>query len=572
MAALAHRTPPTVLELDLTQPLLEVEPADLILKLRSRGRPRLAKVLKVLDDAADDERVVGLVAKLGVPSMSIAIAQELGAAVERFRAAGKPTVAWAESFGDDTNGTVPYLLATGFGEIWLQPTGAVGLLGVATEVTFLRGVLDKIGVEPQLDKRYEFKNAADRLMNTEFTPEHEQAVYRLAESAWDVVLDGIARSRSISVDTLRGLAEQAPVPAAAALEAGLVDRLGYRDEVYAEVRRRAGGEVRLLFADKWAAKPPLARRAAALLTDRNKPVVALVEANGTIVSGRTRRSPMDGQLVGSDTVSAAIRAARNDDNVRAVVLRVDSPGGSAIASDTIWHEVVLAREAGKTVVVSMGTVAASGGYYIACPADVIVAQPATITGSIGVFGGKMVASGLMDKLGVATGAVAHGSRSRMYSPRVGFTEDQRAKLTEVLDTIYNDFIGKVGEGRRMSPAEVHEVARGRVWSGADAAGNGLVDQLGGLREAAAVARQRAGLPADAALRPAVQVPPLARLRAPRSSDDPRASIRSGSALAASMTGALALDAAAGWGGLTGLAAMLGLPRGGALMMPPIQLR
>jgi protease IV len=555
------RTSPTLIELDLTQPLLEVEPDDTIAKLRSRGRPRLAQVMKVLNEAADDKRVVGLIAKIGPATVSIAIAQELRAAVERFRTSGKPAVAWAETLGDEGNGTIPYLLATGFGEIWLQPSGDVALLGVATEVTFMRGVLDKIGIEPQLDKRYEFKNAADRMMRTEFTPEHELSSDRLAESAWDEALAAIASARSISIDALREIADNAPLSAPAALEAGLVDHLGYRDQAYAAVRRELGADVRLLFAGKWSPKTPLPKRAAALVTKRNQPVVAFVEAHGTIVSGRSRKSPIDGQMVGSDTLSAAIRAARNDDQVRAVVMRVDSPGGSAIASDTIWREIVLTRQAGKPVVVSMGTLAASGGYFIACPANEIVAQPTTITGSIGVFGGKMVATELLDKIGVNTGVVSHGAHARMFSSRVGFSDSEWAKVAEQLDEIYADFIGKVGDGRGMATEQVHEIAKGRVWSGADAAANGLVDSLGGVRDAARIARQLADLPDDALLRPAIQVPALAKLRAPKSSDDPRASI----------SGAISLDPFAGWGDLAGIAASLGLPRGGALMMPPIRL-
>jgi protease-4 len=253
-------------------------------------------------------------------------------------------------------------------------------------------------------------------------------------------------------------------------------------------------------------------------------------------------------------VCAALRAARENEHVRAVLFRIDSPGGSAVASDTIWREVVLTREAGKPVVVSMGALAGSGGYFIACPADVIVAQPSTITGSIGVFGGKVVVSELMEKLGLGSGAVEHGGRARMYSVRRGFTDAERERLSAMLDRIYADFVQKVADGRGMSYDAVHAVAKGRVWSGTDAATNGLVDTLGGLRDAADIARERAGLAADAPVRPAVHVPPLARLRRPTSSDDPRA--------AATMTA---------WGDLGALAAALGLPSAGPLTMPAIRL-
>jgi protease IV len=274
-----------------------------------------------------------------------------------------------------------------------------------------------------------------------------------------------------------------------------------------------------------------------------------------IVMGSNRRSLMNGPQLGSDTVAAAFRAARGDDNVRAVVFRVDSPGGSYVASDTVWREVGLTSAAGKPVVVSMGTMAGSGGYFVACPADVIVAQPSTYTGSIGVFGGKAVVSELMGKAGLTTGAVSRGAHARMFSTKLGFTEDERARMSEWLDDVYSDFVGKVAAGRGMSREQVHEIAKGRVWTGSDASRNGLVDVIGGLRDATAIARERANLPASAPLRAAVQVPLLAKLRSPRSSADPRAASLSIS----------------GWGDFASIAASLGLPAAGPLTMPGVRL-
>jgi protease-4 len=552
MVSLIRRTPPLLLELDLTQPLIQVEPDDPVGKLRSRGKPRLAKILRTLHEAGDDSRVVGLIARVGGAALPLAIAQEVRAAVQTFAASGKPAVAWAETYGEAKSDTVGYYLASGFGEVWLQPSGEVGLMGVSAEVTFLRGALDKVGVEPQLDKRYEYKNAADRLLRTEFSEAHREAADRLQESAWETIVEAIADARRLSPDQVRALADQAPLAAAAGLEAGLLDRIGYRDEVYDDVRRRVGGDVRLLFAGRWSPKVPAAKRAALVATGRGKGVVALVEGHGAIVMGRDRRS-FDGPQMGSDNLAAEIRAARADDKVRALVFRVDSPGGSYVASDTVWREVALTRDAGKPVVVSMGAVAGSGGYFIACPADVIVAQPTTLTGSIGVFGGKLVVTELLDKVGLGTGAVSHGAHARMFSARQSFTDDERARLSAQLDDIYADFVGKVAAGRNLSREAVHEVAKGRVWTGADASRNGLVDVLGGLRDAARIARERGGLPADAPLRPAVQVPMIAKLRSPRSSDDPRA------------------VSSNGWGDLAAIATSLGLPSAGPLMMPGVRI-
>ncbi len=550
MVSIPGRRTPLLLELDLTTPPVEVEPDDLIGKLRSRNRPRLRAVLRALHDAGDDAQVRGLIVKLGGAPLPWAIVQELHAGLRAFAASRKPCVAWAESLGEGRNATADYVLATGCSEIWLQPSGEVALLGVGTETTFLRGALDKIGIEPQLDKRYEYKSAADRIMRTEFTPEGREAVDRVVESIWQTAANTIAGVRGLGVDAVRELSNVAPLAADDALARGLVDRLGYRDEVYADVRARVGGDAELLFADQWAP-----RRKAPSLLGRQRKFVALVEGHGEIVVGRSKPGP-GGQRLGSDSVCSALRAARENERATAVLFRVDSPGGSAVASDTIWREVALTREAGKPVIVSMGSLAGSGGYYIACPADVIVAQPTTITGSIGVLGGKIVVSGLLERLGLGTGAVAHGGSALMYSLRQGFTDDQRQRMAAMLDRVYVDFVQKVADGRGMDYDAVHEVARGRIWSGADASTNGLVDSLGGLREAAEIARRRGGLRGDAPVRPALRIPPLARLTKVKSSDDPRAQ-------AAVMSA---------WGDLASLAAVLGLPSSGPLTMPELRLR
>ncbi|WP_375501684.1 signal peptide peptidase SppA [uncultured Jatrophihabitans sp.] len=553
MATVPGRRPRVLLELDLTSALIELEPDDLVSKLRSRHRPRLRAVLRTLHEAGKDHAVRGLVVKVGGAALPWAIAQEVRAGLVAFAASGKPTIAWAETIGEGGNGTSDYVLASGCREIWLQPSGELALMGVATETTFLRGALDKLGVEPQLDKRYEYKSAADRIMRSEFTPEGREAIDRVVESIWDGAVDMIARARGLEPDAVRAAADRAPLAADDAVSAGLVDRLGYRDEVYAEARTRAGDGVQLLFADQWT--PPLDVRKAAQLLRRSKGFVALVEGHGEIVGGRSRSGPRGRQL-GSDTVSAALRAARENEHAKVVLFRVDSPGGSAVASDTMWREVELTRKAGKPVVVSMGAVAGSGGYYVSCPADVIVAQPGTITGSIGVLGGKVVVAELLDKLGLGTGIVERGGSASMYSLRRGFTDDQRERLSAMLDRVYREFVQKVADGRGLDYDAVHDVARGRIWSGADAVGNGLVDRLGSLRDAAQIARERAGLPDDAPVRPAINIPPLARLGRPKSSDDPRAVAATASA----------------WGDLAALAAELRLPSGGPLRMPSIRIR
>jgi protease IV len=556
---MARRTrTPILLELDLSHPLVEHEPDDPIAKLRSRGKPRLRPVLKALHEAGDDPLVVGLVTKVSDTAMSLAHAQELRDAVGAFGASGKPTIAWTDTFGESANGTVPYFLASGFGEVWLQPSGELNLSGVVAEVTFLRGALDKLGIEPHIGQRYEYKNAADRVVATGFTDAHREALDRLAGSAWEQISEAIAKARGLSVEEVASLADRSPMFADEALTARLVDRVGYRDEVYTAARRAAGGDVQLLFADRWSRKTSPVTTVVRRVREKDAPGVALVDGFGGIVTGRSRRAPLQGRLMGSETVAAAFRAAVRNDTTRAIVFRVDSPGGSAVASDSIWREVACARQAGKPVVVSMGAVAGSGGYYVACGADEIVAQPGTLTGSIGVLGGKAVVSGLTDRLGLRYDAVQRGAHARMSSAHVRYDDSERERLEAMLDRVYADFTQRVAEGRGMSRETVHEVARGRVWTGADAARNGLVDTLGGLRDATRIARARAGLPPDAPLRPAVSVPMLAWLKPPRSSDDPRA--------------ASGVTAAVGWGAFADLAQALGLPALGPLTMPPVTLR
>ncbi len=535
-----------ILELDLTEVPADPPAGDPLARLNARGRRQLAPTLRALHEAADDARVVGLIAKVG-GGLPWAATQELRQGVAAFAASGKPTVAWAESFGEGAGDTAAYTLASAFTEIWLQPGGSVGLLGVGVEATFLRGTLDKLGVLPELEQRYEYKNAVDSLNRTELTPAHRESLEQLTASLFERAVADIARGRRMSAEHVRELVQTGPRTAAEAQQVRLVDHLGYRDQVYAALRARTGDEAELLFADRWRPRPR------PQLPRWRPGHVALVEIRGVIVPGRSRRGPM-GRQVGSDTVTGQLRAVLADDTAKAVVLRVDSPGGSSVASETIWREVCRVGEAGLPVVVSMGSTAASGGYFVACPAPVIVALPATLTGSIGVFGGKFVLAELLARAGLSTGAVEQGARARMFSARRSFTPDERERLAAIIDAVYADFVVKVAAGRGLPLDRVEELARGRVWTGADAYERGLVDELGGLRRAVAIARDRAGLDASAAVRPAGHVPVLARLGRPRNSDDPR------------------VGAAGGFARLDDIAAALGWPAGTELRMPPLALR
>ena len=389
-----RRSGPLILELDLTDGIAEGPPQDPVQALLTIRRTRLPDLLEGLKRASADDRVRALVVKVGGARLGLAKTQELRAAVADFRRSGKLTVAWAETFGDFVRGNLPYYLATGFDRVYLQPSGTLGLTGVAVEQVFLRGALDKLGIGFESAKRYEYKSAADQLTETGFTGPAREAVQRLAESVAEQLTAAIAEGRNKSPEQARELLQRGPFLAQQALDEGLVDGLLYRDEVYEQLRKEAGLDAMLLYLQRYQRTHALAelpRRVQSMQKAKNERFVAMIYAHGAIRHGRSGRGPgPGGGGMGSDTVSAALRAAAADERARAVVLRVNSPGGSATASDVIWREVVRLRAAGKPVVVSMGDVAASGGYFISAPADVIVAQPGTITGSIGVILGKPV--------------------------------------------------------------------------------------------------------------------------------------------------------------------------------------
>jgi protease-4 len=510
-----------LLELDLTRGVLETPPASPLAAFRARHLPTLRELVSSLRKGLKDDAVVGLVAHLGGPAMSLAQVQDLREVVADFRASGKTTVAWTESFGEVGAGTVPYYLATAFDEIWVQPSGELGVTGVSVQATFVRGALDKVGVIPQFGKRREYKTAVDTFTEKEMTPPAREMATRLAESAYEQIVEGIAVRRRLDPAKVRELIDSAPLSSEAGREAGLVDQLGYRSDVY-DALRKSLGETTALLAERYVRRGP---RTVREVRDRlpwpQKPVVAVIRISGGIMVGRNSGGgPLGGPRSGSDTIGAALRAVADDEKVKAVVLRVDSPGGSYVASDAIRHEVLRLRASGRPVIASMGSVAASGGYFVAMPADVVVAQPGTITGSIGVLSGKPVVRDALGRIGISQQAVSQGQNARMYSAQEEFSPEQWARLEETLDRIYADFVAKAAEDRGMPEAELERLARGRVWTGADAHAHNLVDELGGFEHALQVACRRAGLDRDHI---AIAVAPhrslLARLRPPQSTED-----------------------------------------------------
>jgi protease-4 len=374
----------------------------------------------------------------------------------------------------------------------MQPSGMLGLNGLLYESPFFRSTLDKLDIVPEIEGRHEYKNAANVYTETEFTDAHREAMSGIMTSHFDQIVRGIAEARGLDERQVREAFDRGPLLPAEAMELRLIDGLSYRDEVWDRVRKDAD-DADMLYVSAYlerAGRP-----------HRRGETVALIFLTGQITTGEDKFSPLDGSIVsGSDSVTAAFRDAIDDERVRAIVFRVDSPGGSPVASDAIRRETVRAREAGKPVVVSMGNLAGSGGYMVAMSANKIVAEPGTITGSIGVLGGKLVVRGLWSKLGVTFDHVQSSEHGTMWSSLHTFGTGERERLDAILDWIYDDFVRGVAEGRNLPVERVAEIAKGRIWTGETARELGLVDELGGIETALRIAREEMGLEPDAELR------------------------------------------------------------------------
>ena len=481
-----------VLQIDLTQPLPEGASDGGIERLLVGERTTLRDVLDAVERGENDPRVKGLVARLGGGSLGTAEVQELRDAVARFRAKGKFAFGYADSFGELGSGTRGYYLASAFDQLWLQPVGGVGLIGLRVEVPFFRGTLDKLGIEPRFDHREEFKTAMNTLTETKMTPAHREETEALLNSVYGQIVAGIAQGRRLDPARVRELIDEGPFTADQALEAHLVDHLGYREDAIAAARVRAGENAALVPLRRYldvAGRPY-----------RSGPTIAVIYGTGLITGGKSSSSPLSGSdFLGADTLARAFRLAAKDPDVRAILFRIDSPGGSATASETIWREVLRAKEAGKPIIVSMGDVAGSGGYYIAAAADKIVAEPATLTGSIGVVGGKVLVGGLAGKLGITWDGAQIGRNADIDSIVDDFTPQERASFERSLDYVYSVFKQRVAQGRKLGADAVEAAAKGRVWTGEDAKARGLVDALGGFHEALLLAKQAAGIPVDSSV-------------------------------------------------------------------------
>lgn len=467
--------------------LQEVVPDDVLGQFVGRDAATVRGFVDSLRFAKRDPRIRAVVlmpASLDLPFWGKV--QELRDAVLDFRESGKSVTAFLEYGGERE-----YYLASAANQVFLLPTSPLDLTGVASYEVFLRGTFDRLGTYPDFVHVGDYKTAVNTFTEKAMTPAHREMSESLNRDMYAQLVRGIATARKKSDEEVRTIIDQGPFSPDDALRLGLVDGLAYEDELDDRVPALGmAGDRRIEGEDYRRVNPR-----AAGFAPRSR--IAVLYAVGAITSGKSGFDPMNGAVLGSDTMVEQIRRVRDDDSVKAIVLRIDSPGGSSVASDVIWRELTITREQNpsRPLVASMSDLAASGGYYIAMPAQVIVAQPATLTGSIGVFSGKFVVSGTLDKIGITAETVQSGRNADINSPFAPFSPAAREKLQGYMQGFYDNFVRKAAASRRTTPERIHAVAQGRVWTGQQARASGLVDELGGLSEAIDIAKERAGIAA-----------------------------------------------------------------------------
>jgi protease IV len=479
--------------------LHEVLPNDLLQLVGRTDAKTVRGYVDALRRAKIDKRIAAvLLAPREIESPFWAKVQELREAVIDFKRSGKPVYAFLEYGGDRE-----YYLATAADKIYLVPSSTLDLTGVATYELFLRGTLDWVGTYPDFLHIGDYKTAINTLTEKTFTPAHKEMTASLNRDHFEQLVRGIADGRRKSEAEVRAAIDQGPLLPENALHMGLVDDLAYEDELDDLVEPVGGpGRLRLVESDDYAGVTWQS------LGVRPRSKIAVLNAVGAITSGRGGYDPVNGNVIGSDSLVKQIREIRADRSIRAIVLRVDSPGGGSTASDVIWRELMISKsgDQARPLIVSMSDLAASGGYYLAMAGDVIVAQPGTLTGSIGIYTGKFVTGGTLGKVGANVESVSHGRHAEIHSPDRPFNNEERGKVMESMQAFYDQFVEKVADARHTTPEKIDQVAQGRVWTGRQAKQVGLVDQLGGLMDAIAIAKQRAHIAADEEVEIAVYPP------------------------------------------------------------------
>ncbi len=481
----------SVLVLKVSGDLPDYAPEDPTARLLGIQQPQsFSSLLTQIRKAKVDNRIGGILLDINFPGIGWGKADELRDAIKDFRASGKPVYAYMQ-IGTNKE----YYIATSAEKIFLPPAGDLYVNGFAANVSFYRGSLDKLGIEPQFLKIGKYKNAPDQYTEKTMTEPHREVINAILDEYFGRMTQAIADERKKSVEDVKALIDNAPYHADEALQIGLIDGAMYRDQVNDELKTRLGykteDKLRTVQANEYREIP-----SDSLGLNKGEKV-AIVYASGAINVGSSGNSPFGGETVGSDTIVKAVNDAANDPSIKAIVLRVDSPGGSALASDLMWHAIENAKAKKKPVVVSMSDVAASGGYYISCNADKIVAMPSTVTGSIGVFMGKPVMKGFYDWLGISSEYVMRGKNAGIFRDNEKWSGSELERMQKQVEKIYfTDFVPKVAKGRGKTDEEVNTIAQGRVWTGTQAKQNGLIDEFGGLEKAIEIAKQLANLPMD----------------------------------------------------------------------------
>lgn len=476
-----------VLKLDGAMP--DYIPENALRRILQGDELTLDTLLEQLRKAKADKRIGAVLLDINMTGAGWAKAEEIRDAIADFRTSGKPIYAYME-LGTNKE----YYIALACEKVFVAPPGDLFINGLAADVMFFRGSLDKLGIYPDVYQIGKYKNAPDSFTRKEMSEGHREVVNAILDDLFNRFVQTIATTRHKSPDEVRAIIDNAPYNAPDAQKIGLIDGANYRDEVEQDLKGRLGykesDELRLTRDEDYKEIAPES------LGLNKGERIAIIYGTGAIGSGKSENSPTGGQSIGSDTMVKAIDDARKDDTIKAIVLRVDSPGGSSYASDVIWHAIELAKKK-KPVVISMSDVAASGGYYIACNANKIVAEPSTYTGSIGIFAGKPVMKEFYNWLGITNEYVLRGKNAGLFRETEKFTPEERDKFFGIIkSTYYDEFVPKVARGRGRTPEYIDSIGQGHVWTGAQAKENGLVDEFGGLDKAIEIAKQLAGIPAD----------------------------------------------------------------------------
>ncbi len=479
----------SVLTLRIAGSLPDYSPDDPFKRYFGGPDQSLTDIVMSLKKAKVDKRIKAVLLDVNISGVGWGKAEEIRDAITDFRTSGKPVYAYIE-FGLNKE----YYIATACDKIIVPPPGELFINGLAADVMFFRGSLDKLGIYPDIYQIGKYKSAGDTFTQKQMTDAHREYINSMLDDLYNRYVNAIAQARHKTPEEARALIDNAPYNAAKAKEAGLVDEALYKDDVEKQFKKLLGYKETDQFI---VARGSDYRNVSPESLGLNKGErIAVIYASGDIGSGSSANSPSGEQSIGSDTVAKALNDAAADKTLKAIVLRVDSPGGSGLASDIIWHAVEAANQK-KPVVVSMSDVAASGGYYISASASKIIAQPSTITGSIGVVAGKPVMRGFYDWLGISNEYVLRGKTAGMFRETEKFSDEERAKFEDwIKTTYYQDFVPKVAKGRNKDAQYIDSVAQGRVWTGAQAKDRGLVDEFGGLDKAIEVAKQLAKIPAD----------------------------------------------------------------------------